>query len=55
MSKNNSADHQVEKNLNKYNLRTLLGVPMVVLKTGLIVFEKVLSIYLIISSKLDEF
>jgi hypothetical protein len=54
MSKNNSADHQVEKNL-KYILRTLLGVPMVVLNTGLIVFEKVLSIYLIISSKLDEF
>ncbi len=55
MSKNNSADHQVQKNSNEYILRLLLGVPMVVLYTGLIVFEKVLSIYLIILSKLDEF
>jgi hypothetical protein len=55
MSRNNSADHQVEKNLNKYIQRPLLGIPIMVLYTGLIVFEEMLSIYLIISSKLDEF
>ncbi len=54
MPKNNSADHQVQKNSNEYILSLLLGVPMVVLYTGLIVFEKVLSIYLKILSKLDE-